>query len=140
MEEEICRIEAQINKKNRAACILYPDRVVIRNHCDGGLMPVFDNRERVIPLDRILSVVISKGGVRLLVHHPNCIQFRTDKNVRTVDELFRDRSFHTSEYIDEGVCQFAPRTEEELEQKLETARRIKEYIESYQREHSASKE
>ena len=137
MDEELYRIEAHINRHNHAVCILYPDRVVLQNRCDGGLMPVFDNRERSIPLQEITGVVVSKGGVRLIVHHPNCIQFRTVQNKRTVDDLFRDRSFHSSEYIDEGVCQLAPKTEAELDEKLETARRIKAYIETWQKEHAS---
>ncbi len=129
MEAPIYTLESSVNKRNRARCELYRDRVVIRTECDGGLMPIYENRSREIPLPEIRRVVISKGGVKLITHHPNCIHFVTKADSRTVDEMYRDRTFHANDYLDEGVFQLAPKSESELDEKLEIARKIKEYIE-----------
>ena len=128
MSEPLYVLESSLNRRNHARCEVYEDRVVLTTAA-GGVFPVYENATRVIPIREIEQVVISKGGVRLIAHHPNCIHFVVRGSGRTVDQMYRDRSFHASDYIREGVHQFAPKTEAELEEKLETARAIKLYIE-----------
>ncbi len=129
MEEPMIVLQAQYNRKNRSKCELYADRVVLTTECDGGLMPVYANKTREIPLEEISRVVISTGGTGFFVHHPNAIHFITKNSRRTLDELFRDPRFHASQYIDEGVQQFCPASQADLTEKLSLAARIKAYIE-----------
>lgn len=138
MEEQvICAFESRVNPRNIASCTLYADRVVLTTRCTGGWNRVYNDRERVIPLESIRRVVISQGGMRFFIHHPNCIHFVTEGSRRTVDEMFRDPAFHACDYIDEGVCQFSPGSQAELDARIETAVRMKTYIETWQREHQA---
>ncbi len=128
-QEPLFVLTSAINRKNRARCEVYEDRVVLETVGE-GFFPVYDVKSRVIPIGEIRRVAISVGGVKLLVHHPNCIHFVTDASARTVDDMFRDSAFRSHQYIDEGVHQFSPKSEEELKEKLAVAERIKDYIES----------
>lgn len=128
-QEPLFVLTSALNRKNRARCEVYEDRVVLSTEGE-GFFPVYDVRTRVIPIGEIRRVAISVGGVRLLVHHPNCIHFVTEASARTADDLFRDTAFRSHQYIDEGVHQFSPKTEEELKEKLAVAEQIKAYIES----------
>ena len=130
MNEPIFVLNSEVNKRNRARCEVFEDRVVLTTECTGGFMPVYDNAEREILFSEIEEVIISKGGIKLFAHHPNCIHFKVHGASRTVDSMYRDRSFRASDYIDEGVFQLAPKSEAELEQKLDTAKEIKRYIEN----------
>ena len=130
MSEPIFVLNSAVNKHNHARCVVYEDRVILTTECTGGFFPVYDNAEREILFSEIEQVIISKGGVRLFAHHPNCIHFVVRGANRTVDSMFRDPRFNASDYIREGVFQLAPKTESELEEKLETARDIKRYIEN----------
>ena len=134
MEERIiCAFESRLNARNTASCTLYADRVVLRTN-GGGWNRVYNNKERVIPLHEIKRVVISRGGIRFFIHHPNCIHFVTAASRRTVDEMFRDPSFHACDYISDGVCQFSPKTQAELDEKIEIAVRMKAWIEEHRQE------
>lgn len=132
MEEPILVLRAQYNKKNASKCELYADRVVLTTECTGGLMPIYANKTREIPLGEISRVVISTGGTGFFVHHPNAIHFITKNSRRTLDELFRDPRFHASQYIDEGVQQFCPASDTDLKEKIALAAQIKAYIEKRQ--------
>ena len=133
METPLITLEASYNKHNTSSCQLYPDRIVLTTQCTGGFLPVYENKTRTIPLDQVLRVVISNGGMRFFAHHPNAIHFITQESARSLDTLFRDRRFSSADYIDEGVQQFCPKTEAELTEKIGIATRIKEYIETYKR-------
>lgn len=124
-------LASALNRKNRARCEVYEDRVVLETVGE-GFFPVYDVRTRVIPLSEIRRVHISVGGVKLLVHHPNCIHFVTDESRRSVDDMFRDGAFRSHQYIDEGVHQLSPKSEEELKEKLAVAQQIKAFIEAKQ--------
>ncbi len=130
MEQPLYTLTSSVNRHNHARCEVYADRVVLSTACDGGLFPVYENAERVIPIADLEKVVVSRGGVRLFAHHPNCIHFVVRGARRTVDQMYRDRAFHASDYLGEGVFQLAPKSEAELEEKLGVARDIRRYIES----------
>lgn len=132
MDEPLYVLTGSVNKHNHARCEVYEDRVVLTNICDGGLFPVYENVTRVIPFREIERVVVSRGGVKLIAHHPNCIHFVVRGAHRSIDQMYRDRSFHASDYIHEGVHQLLPQSEAELDEKIQTARDIQRYIESAQ--------
>ena len=130
MDEPIYVMKSEINKYNHASCEVYEDRIVLTNSCDGGLFPVYENTSRTIPLSDIEKVVISKGGIHLIMHHPNCIHFVVHGSTRTVDSMFRDRAFHASDYISEGVFQLSPKSETDLDARLDQAKEIKRFIDA----------
>ena len=134
MNEPLIVLEARYNKRNSSRCELYPDRVVLSTQCTGGLVPVYGNRTRTIPLTEITKVVISNGGTGFFVHHPNAIHFMTRDSQRTLDELFRDARVTSADYIDEGVQQFCPQSAADLTEKIGLASQIKAYIEDAQRQ------
>ncbi len=129
MSEPLYMLTGSVNKHNHNRCEVYEDRVVLSTVCDGGMFPVYENAAREIPFSDIERVVVSKGGVKLITHHPNCIHFVVRGSRRTVDQMYRDRSFHACDYIREGVHQLTPKSEAELDEKIEIARNIKRYIE-----------
>lgn len=129
MNEPLIVLDARYNKRNTSRCELYQDRVVLSTSCTGGLMPIYGNKTRTIPIDDITQVVISNGGMGFFVHHPNAIHFMTRESRRTLDELFRDRRFGSADYIDEGVQQFCPQSAADLTEKIGLASQIKDYIE-----------
>lgn len=129
MNEPLIVLDARYNKRNTSRCELYQDRVVLSTRCTGGLMPIYGNKTRTIPIDDITQVVISNGGMGFFVHHPNAIHFMTRESRRTLDELFRDRRFGSADYIDEGVQQFCPQSAADLTEKIGLASQIKDYIE-----------
>ncbi len=127
--EPIYVMTSSVNKRNHARLEVYEDRVVISTECEGGLMPVYDNATCTILFSELEKVLISRGGVKFFAHHPNCLHFVVKGHTRTVDDMYRDRAFHASDYLAEGVFQFAPKTETELDEKVQTARDIVRYIE-----------
>ena len=136
--EPLFRLEAWNNRHNVAVCELYPDRVVLSTRCTGGLIPLYEDREREIPLASIRRVIISNGGIHFFVHHPNAIHFITDEQQRSLDSLFRDPKVSASDYIREGVQQLCPKNEQDLAAKIETAVRIKAYIEEKRKEREST--
>ena len=130
MSEPLIVLEARYNKRNTSRCELYPDRVVLSTQCSGGLIPVYANKTRVIPIAEITRVVISNGGTGFFVHHPNAVHFVTKDSRRTLDEMFRDQRFTSADYIDEGVQQFCPQSAADLTEKIGLAAKIKAYIEA----------
>ena len=129
MEKPLLVLEAQYNRRNSSRCELYSDRVVLTTTCTGGLLPVYGNRTRVIPISEIRKVVISTGGTGVFVHHPNAVHFVTRGSKRTLDDMFRDQRFHSADYIDEGVQQFCPKSSADLTEKIGLALQMKGYIE-----------
>lgn len=129
MEEKIYTIEAQYNKHNFSVCELYKDRIVLKTVCTGGLIPVYENKEREILIRDIKEIVVSNGGMHFFQNKPNAIHFITDENQRSLNTLFRDSSFPARKYIDEGVQQLCPKNEQDLSEKLALARKIKAYVE-----------
>ncbi|MBQ8954811.1 MAG: hypothetical protein IJ048_11930 [Clostridia bacterium] len=132
METPLLVLEAQYNKHNASKCELYADRVVLTTACTGGLLPVYANKTRVIPLDEIRKVVVSTGGTGFFIHHPNAVHFVVKNSTRTLDDMFRDQRFHSADYIDEGVQQFCPKSSADLTEKIGIAMRMKGYIERHE--------
>ena len=126
--EPVFTLTSSINKKNHARCEVYEDRVILSTHCDGGWMPVYENRERTILFTELQKVIVSRGGVKIIAHHPNAIHFVVKGSTRNIDSLYRDRSIHASDYLQEGIFQLAPKTQEELEEKIQAAKEIQKYI------------
>ena len=126
--EPVFVMTSSINRRNHAKCEVYEDRVVLSTACDGGLMPVYENKSRTICFSELREVIVSKGGVKLITHHPNALHFVTKDSTRTVDSMYRDRGFHASDYLREGVFQLAPKSEAELEEKIQTAREIQRFV------------
>ena len=123
-------LTSSVNKRNHARCEVYEDRVVLTTECTGGLLPVYENASRTILFSEIDRVILSKGGIhRLITHHPNCIHFVVHGSKRNVDDMYRDPAFHASDYIGEGVFQLSPKSEPELDEKMDTAKAIKKLIE-----------
>jgi len=129
METPLMVLEAHYNKKNSSRCALYPDRVVLSTQSTSRLMAIYANRSREIPLRDIEKVVISSGGMGFFARHPNAIHFIVKGSRRTLDDMLRDPKFHSSDYIDEGVQQFCPHSQQELTEQIALATRIKDYIE-----------
>ena len=129
METPLLVLEAHYNKKNSSRCALYPDRVVLSTQSSSRLMAIYANRSRQIPLRDIEKVVISSGGMGFFARHPNAIHFIVKGSRRTLDDMLRDPKFHSSDYIDEGVQQFCPHSQQELTEQISLATRIKDYIE-----------
>ncbi len=132
METPLITLHAQYNKHNSSTCELYPDRVVLITRCTGGLLPVYANKTREIPLEEISRVIISNGGTGYFASHPNAIHFVVRGATRTLDDMFRDRRFTSASYIDEGVQQFCAKNQSDLAEKIGVAARIKDYIERTQ--------
>ncbi|MBQ8081043.1 MAG: hypothetical protein IJ240_04000 [Clostridia bacterium] len=133
-EKPLIVLEAHYNKRNHSRCELYPDRLELFTESTGGLLPIYENKARTIPLRDIRRTVISNGGMGFmgfLSHHPNAIHFITRPDQRPLDDLFRDAAFKSASYIDEGVQQFCAKTNAELTEKLAVATRIRDYIEQY---------
>ena len=130
MSEPLLVIKARYNKHNESMCALYEDRVELSTACTGGLIGVYDNRTRVIPIGDIVKVEISQGGMGFFIHQPNAVHFIVKGAARTLAQMFRDRSFTSRQYIDEGVQQFCPTSAQDLTEKAMTAYRMKSYIEA----------
>ena len=129
MDTPLLVLEARYNRHNLSRCELYEDHILLTTACTGGILPVYANRTRVIPLSEIQKVVISQGGTGFFIHHPNAVHFVVRGSKRTLDDMFRDQHFHSADYIDEGVQQFCPTSADDLTEKTGIAMKMKEYIE-----------
>ena len=133
MGEPLFTISARYNKKNSSKCELYEDFVVLTTFCEGGWMPIYDNKTRKIPLSDIQRVVISTNSGGIFTHHPNAVHFVTRDCVRTLDDMFRDPKFTSADYIDQGVQQFCAQSKQDLAEKIGVAAQMKAYIENHNR-------
>ncbi|MDY5730945.1 MAG: hypothetical protein SPL05_05350 [Eubacteriales bacterium] len=131
MKQKLFEIVAHYNAKNHAVCTLYEDHIVLATQSSARFFPVYDTVQRVIPLSDIERVEISVAGIKLFASKPNAIHFVCKGATRTLGQMYRDRAFPARNYIQEGVQQFCPNSEQDLQDKVYIAKKIKEHIEAY---------